>query len=131
VNTINYFQSVVGKMGKREANSFVRLFMAPGVQHCGGGPGPSNFGAIVTSSQSDAQHDLTMALERWVEDGVAPDRVIASKRQGADPKAAAVRTRPLCPFPQVARYKGSGSTDDAANFVCTLEKAAPGKRATN
>ena len=123
VNTINYYQSVVGRMGKLEANSFVRLFMVPGLQHCFGGPGPDSFGAMVTAGQSDPQHDMTMALERWVEQGVAPDQIIASKRQG-DAKSPPVRTRPLCPFPQVARYKGSGSTDDAANFVCVIDKPA-------
>jgi feruloyl esterase len=119
VNTINYFQSVVSKLGQRDVNSFVRLFMVPGMQHCAGGPGPSSFGATVTSTQSDAQHDMSVALERWVEQGIAPDQIIASKRTTADPKVPAVRTRPLCAYPQVARYKGSGSTDDAANFVCT------------
>jgi hypothetical protein len=116
VNTINYFQSVVAKLGERQANGFVRLFMAPGVQHCGSGPGPDSFGQAVTSAQSDPQHDLTLALERWVEQGVAPEQVIATKRAGAT--APAQRTRPLCPYPQVARYKGSGSTDDAASFTC-------------
>ncbi|HXF38688.1 MAG TPA: tannase/feruloyl esterase family alpha/beta hydrolase [Blastocatellia bacterium] len=127
VNTINYFQSVVAKMGQRDTSSFVRLFMVPGMQHCAGGPGPSSFGAFVSSAQSDAQHDMSVAIERWVEDGFAPDQVIASKRQGLDPKSPATRTRPLCPYPQVARYKGSGSTDDAANFVCIMEKPAPGQ----
>src|SRR5438309_1562368 len=123
VNTINYFQNVVSKMGQRDAGSFVRLFMVPGMQHCGGGPGPNSFGAFVTGAQSDPQHDMSVALERWVEQGVAPDQIIASKRQGIDPKSAVVRTRPLCPYPQVARYKGSGSMDDAVNFVCVTEKA--------
>jgi feruloyl esterase len=122
LNTINYFQSVVSKMGQRETGSFVRLYMVPGMQHCSGGPGPSSFGAFVTAPAGDAQHDLSVALERWVEEGIAPDQIIASKRQGADPKIPSARTRPLCPYPQVARYKGSGSTDDAANFVCTTEK---------
>jgi feruloyl esterase len=121
VNTINYYQSVVARMGKLEATSFVRLFMVPGLQHCFGGPGPDSFGAMVTADQSDPQHDMTLALERWVEQGIAPEQIIASKRQG-DAKSPAVRTRPLCPFPQVARYKGSGSTDDAANFVCVIDK---------
>lgn len=122
VNTINYFQSVVAKLGQRDAASFMRLFMVPGMQHCFGGPGPDSFGSMVTSDQSDAQHDMSVALERWVEEGIAPDQVIASKRQGLDPKSPVIRTRPLCPYPQVARYKGSGSTDDATNFVCTTER---------
>jgi feruloyl esterase len=124
VNTINYFQSVVAKMGKRDADSFVRLYMVPGMQHCTGGPGPSSFGQFGPSAQSDPQ-DMSMAIERWVEEGIAPDQIIASKRQSLDPKSPVVRTRPLCPYPQVARYKGSGSTDDAANFVCTMEKIGP------
>ncbi|HLG14763.1 MAG TPA: tannase/feruloyl esterase family alpha/beta hydrolase [Blastocatellia bacterium] len=131
VNTIDYFQSVASKMGSRNASSFIRLYMAPGMQHCGGGPGPNSFGAVVTSAQFDAQHDMTAALERWVEQGVAPDRIIASKRQGIDPKRPVTRTRPLCPYPQVARYKGRGSTDDAANFVCTLEKPGPSHSVRN
>lgn len=124
VNTINYFQNVVSKMGQRNADSFIRLFMVPGMQHCAGGPGPDSLGQVVTSAQSDAQHDMSVAIERWVEEGIAPDQIIASKRQGADPKSPPIRTRPLCPYPQVARYKGSGSTDDAANFVCSTDKAA-------
>ncbi len=103
MNTINYFQSVVARLGQRQANGFMRLYMAPGMQHCAGGPGPDNFGQIVTRAQSDPQHDLTLALERWVEQGVAPEAVIATKRQGATPEAPALRTRPLCPYPQVAR----------------------------
>jgi feruloyl esterase len=120
-NTINYFQSVVAKFGRRQTDSFARLFMAPGVQHCGGGPGPDSFGQTVTRAQSDPQHDLTLALERWVEQGVAPDKVIATKRQG-NSETPPLRTRPLCPYPQVARYKGSGATDDAANFNCVIER---------
>ncbi len=126
MNTINYFQSVLAKLGERQANSFVRLYMAPGVQHCGGGPGPDGFGQMVTSAQSDPQHDLTLALERWVEQGVAPERIIATKRQRGNPQAPALRTRPLCPYPQVARYKRSGSTDEAANFNCVMEQ--PGQK---
>ncbi len=119
VNTIDYFQSVVAKLGQRQTDSFARLYMAPGVQHCSGGPGPDTFGQMVTKAQSDPQHDLTLALERWVEQGVAPEMVIATKRQGGSSDAAS-RTRPLCPYPQVARYKGSGSADDAANFTCAM-----------
>jgi len=121
VNTINYFQSVVARLGRRQAKTFLRLYMTPGMQHCSGGPGPDSFGATVTSAQSDPRRDLTLALERWVESGVAPEQIIATKRQSADPKSPVIRTRPLCAYPQVARYKGSGNTDDVANFVCTAE----------
>jgi feruloyl esterase len=75
--------------------------MVPGMAHCGGGEGPNSFDAIG-------------ALEQWVERGAPPDRIVASLvRDGK-----VVRTRPLCPFPQVAAYSGSGSTDDAASFAC-------------
>jgi feruloyl esterase len=120
--TIKYFESVVGKMGQRETNEFLRLYMVPGMQHCNGGPAPDSFGATVTRGQSDADHDMTVALERWVEKGIAPDRVIAAKRQMVDGKSVETRTRPLCPYPQVARYKGTGSTDQAANFSCVIDK---------
>jgi feruloyl esterase len=126
MNTINYYQNVVAKLGQRQANSFMRLYMAPGVQHCAGGPGPDTFGQMVTAAQSNPEHDLTLALERWVEQGVAPDQIIATKRQNANPQSPALRTRPLCPYPKIARYKGSGSTDDAANFNCVMEQ--PGQK---
>jgi feruloyl esterase len=67
----------------------------------------------------DPEHNLGAALERWVEHGIAPERIIATKRKNdLDPKSDVLRTRPLCAYPQVARYKGTGSTDDAANFAC-------------
>ena len=81
-------------------NSY-RLFMAPGMAHCGGGEGPNTF-------------DMVSALEQWVEHGKAPDRIIASHSTNG----VVDRTRPLCPYPQVAVYKGTGSTDEAANFEC-------------
>jgi Tannase and feruloyl esterase len=109
---------VVSKMGATDSASFVRLFMVPGMQHCGGGSGPNSFGP--GAAQGDRQHDMGRALERWVEDGVAPEQVIATKyKSGSNPPNGVARTRPLCPYPQIARWKGSGSTDDAANFVCT------------
>jgi feruloyl esterase len=79
---------------------------------------------MVTAAQSDPQNDMTLALERWVEQGIAPDQIIATKRQG--PQSPASRTRPLCPYPQVARYKGSGSMDEAGNFSCGAEQ--PGQK---
>jgi feruloyl esterase len=101
-NSINYYSSVLAKMGSKQDN-FVRLFMAPGMQHCGGGAGPS-------------QINYMAALERWRESNTAPDQLIASRvvNNRVD------MTRPLCPYPHVARYKGVGSTNDAANFVCRV-----------
>ena len=116
VNAIDYYQSVVGKVGAKDAGRFVRLFMVPGMQHCGGGPGPNSFGGVVP--QGDPQHDIGAALQRWVEDGVAPTQIIATHYKTGNPASGPDRTRPLCPYPQVAHWNGKGSADEAANFVC-------------
>jgi len=101
--TIDYYQRVQRQMGGAEETAkFARLFMAPGVGHCSGGPGP----------QPAGQFD---ALVRWVEEGTAPEVLNAVRR---DKAGKVVGSRPLCRFPLVARYQGTGSTDDAANFVC-------------
>jgi feruloyl esterase len=117
LNTINYYDSVIGKMGQRDADSFVRLYMVPGMQHCGGGPGPDSFGAVGDLKFDDPQRSVDASLEQWVEKGTAPSTIIASKYVGED-KVHPKMTRPLCAYPQSAKYKGSGGTDDAANFVC-------------
>jgi len=118
-NTIDYYESVVARMGQRNARKFVRLFMVPGLQHCTDGPGTYSFGQWGTVAKADPEHDISLALERWVEKGTAPEVIIAVKPVADfDPSKGAVRTRPLCPYPLVARWRGSGSTDDAANFVC-------------
>jgi feruloyl esterase len=100
-NSINYYNSVVREIGDaaKTADSY-RLFMAPGMGHCGGGEGPN-------------KSDIPGVLAEWVEKGKAPDSILASRVMGS-----ASRTRPWCPYPQVAVYKGTGSTDDAANFSC-------------
>ena len=99
---VQYYEDVLAAMGGLEPTTdFYRLFMAPGVAHCRGGPGPDRFDAVA-------------AIERWVERGEAPDRIIASKVVNGEVR----RSRPLCVYPQVARYDGSGSIDDAANFSC-------------
>lgn len=116
-NAIDYYKSVVAKMGAKQTDAFVRLYMVPGMQHCGGGPGPSNFGQT-SAVDGDPQHDVNRSVEHWVENGVAPTQIIATKYKGANPASGVERTRPLCPYPQVAQWKGSGSTDDAANFTC-------------
>jgi feruloyl esterase len=99
-NAINYYSSVLQRMGRNQ-DDWIRLFMAPGMQHCGGGPGPS-------------QANWMAVLERWREADVEPDRIEASRVSNN----RVDMTRPLCPYPQVAQYKGVGSTNDAANFVC-------------
>ena len=100
-NSINYYSSVQKKMGAKETDDFSRLFMVPGMTHCAGGPGPNTF-------------DVVGALEQWVEHGTKPAQMIATHSTNG----VVDRTRPLCPYPQVASYKGSGSMDEAANFVC-------------
>jgi feruloyl esterase len=100
-NSINYFKSVVAAVGEAKVDASYRLFMAPGMNHCGGGDGPNKF-------------DMMSAMEAWREGGKAPDAVVAS--HATDGKVD--RTRPLCAYPAVAKYKGSGSTDEAANFAC-------------
>jgi len=101
-NSVNYYQSVVAKSGGLQKTSGeVRLFMVPGMTHCGGGEGPNVF-------------DSVGAIEQWVEKGIAPAQMIASHSTAG----TVDRTRPLCPYPQTAHYKGSGSIDDAANFSC-------------
>jgi hypothetical protein len=117
-SVIDYFESVVGKMGKGEADTFLRLYMAPGLQHCFLGPGPNNFGQTLGCAPCDAQHDVYLALERWVEQGQAPGVIVATKFENDFIPTKPVRTRPLCPYPMVAKYKGTGSIDDAANFTC-------------
>ena len=104
VNTIKYYERVVENLGgPAKAAGHVRLFLAPGMGHCGGGEGPNVF-------------DKVGPLEQWVEHGKAPERLNAS--HSTDGKVD--RTRPLCAYPRVARYKGTGSIDDAANFVCRV-----------
>jgi hypothetical protein len=117
LSSIDYYNSVEAKMGARETAQFVRLFMVPGMQHCGGGPGANSFGQLGrgAAASSDPQRSVYSALEQWVEKGVAPDKIIGSGQAGK-------MTRPLCPFPQTAKYKGTGDTNDEANFVCAAEK---------
>jgi hypothetical protein len=117
LNTIHYYNSVIGMMGQRDVDSFVRLYMAPGVQHCGGGPGPDSYGEVGELNSGDARHSLDGALEQWVEKGTAPRVIIASKFSGED-RQHATMMRPLCPYPQAAKYKGNGDTNDAGNFTC-------------
>ena len=99
-NTVNYYSSVLGKMGAKQDN-WLRLFLMPGVGHCSGGAGAS-------------QANFMGAMERWRESGEPPDNITAARVNGNQVDM----THPLCPYPLVARYKGIGNTNDAANFVC-------------
>jgi feruloyl esterase len=103
-NSINYLRSVELVLGGRaQAADVIRLFMVPGMTHCAGGDGPSSF-------------DMLKALEQWVEESRPPSSITASRFENDK----LLRTRPLCPYPQVARYSGSGSTDEAGNFTCQV-----------
>jgi hypothetical protein len=111
MGTIQYYQSIRHKMGADRAQHFVRLFMAPGMMHCAGGPGPNDFDAIA-------------AMEQWREKNQAPESLIAS-RYAPNPAAAltgetgpALSSRPLCAYPQVAHWSGKGSADEAENYTC-------------
>jgi hypothetical protein len=115
--TIDYYMSVMKEMGPKETASFVRLFMIPGWGHCGGGTGPNIFGQSA-APRSDADHDMDAALERWVEQGKAPERIIATQMKPKTNPAEVLRTRPLCAYPLTGRWTGKGSTDSADNFVC-------------
>jgi feruloyl esterase len=98
-NTVEYYESVVNKMGKAETNDFTRLFMVPGMGHCRGGNGPDTFDTIGT-------------LETWREKGATPAAIAATNKTSG-------LSRPLCPYPQYAKYKGSGDLQDAASWACT------------
>ncbi len=99
-NTVNFYKGVLSKMGAKQDDWF-RLFMVPGMQHCAGGPGTDQFNKMG-------------AIERWRESGIAPDQILAAHVTGS----SVDMTRPLCPYPKVAVYRGSGSINDAANFSC-------------
>jgi feruloyl esterase len=96
LSTIDYYEAVLATVPA--ARDDVRLFLAPGVGHCGGGAGPDRFDALT-------------AMENWVEHGAAPASLLATK-------AGSALSRPLCPYPQLPRYKGSGDTNAAASFEC-------------
>jgi len=118
-SAVNYYERVL--QHNHDATEFFRLFMVPGMLHCGGGPGTNSFGQSLpqaTPLSNSPQHDILSALERWVEHGVPPKRIDAVKYVNDQPAQGVQRTRPLCAYPKVAVYRGSGSTDDAVNFKC-------------
>ena len=107
LSSTQYYSRVIQSLGGASAvHGSYRLFMAPGMGHCSGGEGPNTF-------------DMVGALEQWVEHDRAPDHVVASHATAG----VVNRTRPLCPYPQVAVYAGRGSTDEAANFACRAAQA--------
>jgi feruloyl esterase len=144
-DVINYYDAVVDRQdGLKNAQTFARLFMVPGMMHCAGGQGATNFASSERDSfplRPDPAHDLTLALEQWVEQGRAPDQVIAAKYanrrgQGAPPppdhasmfptidadpgKRTVVMTRPLCKYPERAIFDRRGDPNLASSYVCKI-----------
>ncbi len=122
--SIDYYEGVQQKLGKEQTAGFTRLYLMPGVKHCAGGPGPDAIGqfGLPGMKESDGSHNVIHALEDWVEQNKAPQAIIATKYaedadHHADPHKI-LMTRPLCPYPQQAHYKGSGSKKNAASFTC-------------
>jgi Tannase and feruloyl esterase len=115
-NTIAYYQTVQDAMGAKQVDGFVRLYMVPGMEHCVGGPGPSAFGQLGIPTTGGPKYGVFDALVDWTEKGVAPQTVIATKYEAGE---KVTMTRPLCPYPAIAKYKGTGDTNQAANFACS------------
>ena len=128
-NTINYYQSVASTkpsyrltrstaLAISETQRFFRVFLVPGMYHCAGGPGANVFNGVSNQGNpTDPDHDILSALDLWVTSNQAPDQIIASNQTNGSVNF----TRPLCPYPQNARYKGTGSTSDAANYACAQD----------
>jgi feruloyl esterase len=109
-NTIEYFNKVVGAVGGAGVGTSIQLYMVPGMNHCAGGPGADTF-------------DKMGAMEEWIKTGASPKRIEASHFTNG----AVDKTRPLCPFGQVARWNGTGNTNDAANFACVAATIDPAR----
>ena len=116
-NGLNYYRKVTSVMG--DVQGFYRVFMVPGMAHCYGGPGPNSFGNGNSDGPViDPKHDLLKALEMWVERGVAPYKIIATKYFDDNPAKGVAFQRPLCPYPQIASYNGYGQIADPSSFNC-------------
>ena len=126
-NGLNYYGKVTSVMG--DVHGFYRVFMAPGMAHCYGGPGPNSFGNGNNDGPViDSKHDLLKALEIWVEHGVAPYKIIATKYLNDNPAKGVAFQRPLCPYPQIARYNGYGQIADPSSFSCRATDIRPDPR---
>jgi feruloyl esterase len=128
--SVVYYENVEAFMSKypdprsdssNPVDAFYRLFMIPGMGHCYGGAGPTSIAPTDSVDATDPEHDLMLSLEQWVEKGIAPEMVIGSGKVPNDPTKT--MSRPICPFPQVTRYKGTGDTNDAASFECATPPA--------
>jgi feruloyl esterase len=119
-HSVEYYESVSAKIGGLEkTQNFYRLYMVPGMMHCGAGPGPNDFGNFFDLMPSDtADHNIFLSLEDWVEKDVPPNGIIATKYTADNPAKGVSMTRPICPFPQQAKWNGNGDTSDAKNWTC-------------
>lgn len=125
--TINYYEKIRARMGKDEADKFVRLYMVPGLQHCFAGPGANTFGQLVTNSETDPARNINVTMEAWREKGRVPGPVTAVRYDYSGPlkslfvqdPAHAEFSRTLCPYPQVARWDGQGNVKAASSFKCS------------
>ena len=121
MRTVYYYEAVAQKLSSNfdGVQKFFRLFMVPGMQHCEGGPGADAFGGrpFQPPSPADAEHDVVVALEHWVEKGEAPKHLIATKYKDEKVEEGIERTHLLCPYPQAAHFKGHGG-DKAEDFEC-------------
>jgi hypothetical protein len=116
--SIRYYEAVE-KYLEHDNRDFYRLFMVPGMEHCGHGPGLNVIGTPNDPLHAfDREHHVLAALVHWVEDGQAPDRIIATKYRDDDASKAVMRTRPVCAYPNVAQWTRHGSVDEAASYLC-------------
>lgn len=131
LQSVNYYEAVEKKQGGLEkTQEFYRLYMVPGMMHCGTGPGPNIFGnAFDLAPAADANHNIAIALEQWVEKGVIPEAIIATKYVEDNREKGIAMTRPLCAYPSVAQWNGKGDAKDAANWQCSVTERS-GKKNT-
>ncbi|WP_260703670.1 tannase/feruloyl esterase family alpha/beta hydrolase [Edaphobacter flagellatus] len=118
--SIHYYEGVTKTIGASKTESAMRLYLVPGMQHCAFGPGATEFGQGM-GARGDAEHDIFTALEQWTEKGMAPGVLTAEKSAGEGAARAVVMSRPLCPYPQVAKYDGKGDVAKAGSFACVAK----------
>ena len=132
-STINYYNALVASYGGthgaaalKKTQNFARLFMAPGMWHCKEGPGPSSFGNVLAQQAPsyDTQYDLLTSLTQWVEQGIAPESVIATKYNTDTRELGIAMQRPLCAYPKIPVYKGAGNPNVASSFACAASETS-------
>jgi len=116
-NTARYYEEAGEFVGAQKDQS-MRMYLAPGVYHCGGGPGPNQFGQAPNDFDMSPEKNLVVALDQWVSKGVAPQAMIATKFADDKENKPVLRTRPVCPYPKIAKWDGKGSIDDYKSFAC-------------